>query len=134
MQIVALILIIVPSLAKSGSYVSSLYIIGGIIACGIFLFIVAVAGLIGAIKHHQVCLFFVSFDNNKIHVCAQATVYRFNQPLSSCNHLGHPYLLYQFYYFYYWKSEPSFTELLYRLLLISIPIEVAMNDLPLKGC
>ncbi|XP_041460082.1 tetraspanin-13-like isoform X2 [Lytechinus variegatus] len=56
--IVALILIIVPSLAKSGSYVSSLYIIGGIIACGIFLFIVAVAGLIGAIKHHQVCLFF----------------------------------------------------------------------------
>ncbi|XP_072173644.1 tetraspanin-31-like [Diadema setosum] len=56
--LVALILIIVPSLAKSASYVSSLYIIGGIIACGIFLLLVAMVGLVGAIKHHQVCLFF----------------------------------------------------------------------------
>lgn len=56
--LVALILIIVPSVAKTESFVNSLYIIGGIIACGIFLLLVAVAGLIGAIRHHQVCLFF----------------------------------------------------------------------------
>ena len=63
-QIVALILIIVPSVAKSAAYVSSLYIVGGIIACGIFLLFVAVVGLVGAAKHHQVCLFFVSFCCN----------------------------------------------------------------------
>ncbi|XP_038077061.1 tetraspanin-31-like isoform X1 [Patiria miniata] len=56
--IVALILIIVPPVAKSAAYVSSMYIVGGIIACGIFLFAVAIIGLVGALKHHQVCLFF----------------------------------------------------------------------------
>ncbi|XP_033624477.1 tetraspanin-31-like isoform X1 [Asterias rubens] len=56
--IVALILIIVPPVAKSSAYVSSMYIVGGIIACGIFLFAVAIVGLVGALKHHQVCLFF----------------------------------------------------------------------------
>ncbi|XP_072020880.1 tetraspanin-31-B-like isoform X2 [Amphiura filiformis] len=56
--IVALILIIVPSVAKTQAYVSSLYIVGGIIACGIFLMFVAIIGLVGAAKHHQVCLFF----------------------------------------------------------------------------
>lgn len=36
-------------------------IIGGIMACGIFLIMISILGLIGAVKHHQVVLFFVSF-------------------------------------------------------------------------
>lgn len=32
------------------------------IAVGIFLFFIALVGLIGAVKHHQVLLFFVSFS------------------------------------------------------------------------
>jgi hypothetical protein len=28
--------------------------VGGITACGIFLFIISVVGIVGAIKHHQV--------------------------------------------------------------------------------
>lgn len=35
-------------------------------ACGIILIIISVLGLIGAVKHHQVVLFFVSF---KLIVC-----------------------------------------------------------------
>lgn len=41
--------------------VSSFQVVGGIIGVGVFLFFVALAGLIGAMKHHQVLLFFVSF-------------------------------------------------------------------------
>jgi len=38
--------------------VTSLAISGGIIAAGVFLFVVAVLGIIGASRHHQVSLFF----------------------------------------------------------------------------
>lgn len=38
--------------------VSSFQVVGGVIAVGVFLFFVALAGLIGAMKHHQVLLFF----------------------------------------------------------------------------
>jgi hypothetical protein len=38
--------------------VTSLPIIGGITACGIFLLMISVIGLIGTIRHHQVLLFF----------------------------------------------------------------------------
>ncbi|KAG9340209.1 hypothetical protein JZ751_021649 [Albula glossodonta] len=38
--------------------VSSIHIIGGVIAVGFFLLLVAAIGLIGAAKHHQVLLFF----------------------------------------------------------------------------
>lgn len=41
--------------------VSSFQVVGGVIGVGVFLFFVALAGLIGAMKHHQVLLFFVSF-------------------------------------------------------------------------
>jgi tetraspanin-13/31 len=40
--------------------VSSIHIIGGVIAVGVFLLLIAVAGLVGAVNHHQVLLFFVS--------------------------------------------------------------------------
>jgi tetraspanin-13/31 len=41
--------------------ISSLRVVGVVIAVGIFLFLIALVGLIGAVKHHQVLLFFVSF-------------------------------------------------------------------------
>lgn len=41
--------------------VSSFQVVGGVVGVGVFLFIVALAGLVGAMKHHQVLLFFVSF-------------------------------------------------------------------------
>ena len=40
--------------------VTSLTLVGSLIACGVFLFIIALIGLIGAAKHNQVLLFFVS--------------------------------------------------------------------------
>jgi tetraspanin-13/31 len=56
--LVGFILIGVATYAKAASVVTSLPIIGGIVACGVFLVMIAVMGLIGAIKHHQVLLFF----------------------------------------------------------------------------
>jgi len=56
--VVACILVGVGAYAKAASVVSSLTISGGIIAAGVFLFIVAVLGLVGASRHHQVSLFF----------------------------------------------------------------------------
>lgn len=60
LQIVGIILISVAAAAKASSHFSSLSILGGIIASGVFLIAVAVLGVIGAVKHHQVILFFVS--------------------------------------------------------------------------
>lgn len=37
---------------------SSIHIIGGVIAVGVFLLLIAIVGLIGAMHHHQVMLFF----------------------------------------------------------------------------
>ena len=42
----------------TSNIVTSLPIIGGVIACGVFLSMLSVAGLVGAVKHHQVLLFF----------------------------------------------------------------------------
>lgn len=42
--------------------VSSIRVMAGVIGVGSFLFLVALVGLCGALKHHQVLLFFVSFD------------------------------------------------------------------------
>ena len=39
---------------KVSGIVTSLPIIGGITACGVFLLIVSIIGLIGAMRHHQV--------------------------------------------------------------------------------
>ena len=45
-------------LGKVSGIVTSLPIIGGITACGIFLLIVSIIGLIGAMRHHQVVYIF----------------------------------------------------------------------------
>lgn len=61
MQLVAFLLIGIGAAAKASAFVTSVAVTGGIIACGVFLLLIAVIGLIGAVKHHQVLLFFVSF-------------------------------------------------------------------------
>ncbi|PSN33895.1 Tetraspanin-31 [Blattella germanica] len=56
--VVAFILIGVAVYGKASAVVTDLPIIGGILACGVFLILISILGLIGAIKHHQVLLFF----------------------------------------------------------------------------
>lgn len=60
-QLVGLLLIGVAAWGKGFGLVSSIHIIGGVIAVGVFLLLIAIVGLIGAMHHHQVMLFFVSF-------------------------------------------------------------------------
>jgi len=54
---VAFLLIGVATYGKTSNMVTSLGTVGGIVASGVFLLFVAVAGLFGAMKHHQVALF-----------------------------------------------------------------------------
>lgn len=63
-QFIALVLICVAVYAKVSTKITidvSLPIVGGVIACGVFLLLVAIMGVAGAIRHSQVILFFVSF-------------------------------------------------------------------------
>lgn len=55
---IGLILISIAAYGKKESILVSLPVLGGVIACGVFLLLVAIFGLIGAIKHNQVILFF----------------------------------------------------------------------------
>ncbi|XP_015983207.1 tetraspanin-31 isoform X1 [Rousettus aegyptiacus] len=57
-KLVGLLLIGVAAWGKGLGLVSSIHIIGGVIAVGVFLLLIAVAGLVGAVNHHQVLLFF----------------------------------------------------------------------------
>jgi len=54
---VAFVLIGVATYGKTSNIITSLEIVGGIVASGVFLLFIAVAGLFGAIRHHQVTLF-----------------------------------------------------------------------------
>lgn len=58
---VSLLMIGIAAWGKWFGLVSSFQVVGGVIGVGVFLFIVALVGLVGAMKHHQVLLFFVSF-------------------------------------------------------------------------
>ena len=60
-QLVAFVLISVAAYARAVAQITAINIMSGIIVCGVFLLLIAVVGLIGALKHHQVLLFFVSF-------------------------------------------------------------------------
>ncbi|XP_063041006.1 tetraspanin-13b [Engraulis encrasicolus] len=55
---VSLLMIGIAAWGKWFGLVSSFQVVGGIIGVGVFLFVVALAGLVGAMKHHQVLLFF----------------------------------------------------------------------------
>jgi len=54
---IAFLLIGVATYGKTSNMVTSLHIVGGIVASGVFLLFIALAGLYGAVKHHQVMLF-----------------------------------------------------------------------------
>lgn len=58
------ILIGVAAYGRVSSIVTNITIFGAVIACGVFLLLLSLVGLIGAVKHHQVLLFFVSFLGN----------------------------------------------------------------------
>lgn len=60
-QLVSLLLMGVAAWGKWFGLVSSIRVVAGVIGVGVFLFLVAIVGLCGALKHHQVLLFFVSF-------------------------------------------------------------------------
>ncbi|XP_048882981.1 tetraspanin-13a [Brienomyrus brachyistius] len=55
---VSVLVIGVAAWGKWFGLVSSFQVVGGMIGVGSFLFVVALVGLIGAVKHHQVLLFF----------------------------------------------------------------------------
>ncbi|XP_004601707.1 tetraspanin-31 [Sorex araneus] len=57
-MLVGLLLIGVAAWGTGLGLLSSIRIIGGVIAVGVFLLLIAVAGLVGAVNHHQVLLFF----------------------------------------------------------------------------
>ncbi|KAF1388322.1 hypothetical protein PFLUV_G00089000 [Perca fluviatilis] len=56
--LVGLLLIGVAGWGKWLDLVSSIRVVAGVIGVGVFLFVVAFVGLCGALKHHQVLLFF----------------------------------------------------------------------------
>ena len=62
LQIVAFVLIGLASYAKAAAYIVDISVMGGIIACGVFLLVIACVGVVGTVLHHQVTLFFVSFS------------------------------------------------------------------------
>lgn len=54
LQLVAVVLIAVAGAAKFTAIVTSLSVVSGIIACGVFLLMISIVGLAAASKHHQV--------------------------------------------------------------------------------
>jgi tetraspanin-13/31 len=56
--VVAFILIGLAAYAKAVAYIVEYSVMGGIIACGVFLLIIACVGVIGSTLHHQATLFF----------------------------------------------------------------------------
>ncbi|CAG9860901.1 unnamed protein product [Phyllotreta striolata] len=56
--VVASVLIGVAVYGRAATIVTNLPIVGGILACGIILLLISLLGLMGAVKHHQVMLFF----------------------------------------------------------------------------
>ncbi len=53
----AFLLIGVAAAAKNADYIRSVSTVGGIVACGVFLLFIAIVGLYGTVKHHQILLF-----------------------------------------------------------------------------
>lgn len=64
---IGFLLIGVGVYARAASVVTNLPIVGGILACGVILICISMLGLAGAVKHHQVMLFFVSFAQTHTH-------------------------------------------------------------------
>ncbi|CAM9606205.1 tetraspanin-31-B-like [Lethenteron reissneri] len=56
--IVGLLLMAIAGWGLGYGVVNTISLIGGVVAVAIFLFLIAIVGLVGAMKHHQVLLFF----------------------------------------------------------------------------
>ncbi|XP_067685841.1 tetraspanin-13-like isoform X1 [Haliotis asinina] len=56
--LISFILIGVAAYGRVVAIVTSLTLVGSLITCGVVLFFISLIGLIGAVKHHQVMLFF----------------------------------------------------------------------------
>ena len=56
--IIGLLLIGVAAYGKKEALLVSVPALGGLIACGVFLILLAIFGLLGAIRHNQIILFF----------------------------------------------------------------------------
>lgn len=56
--VISIILISLAAYAKAVAIIATVSVMGGVIACGVFLLLIAIIGLVGAVKHHQVLLFF----------------------------------------------------------------------------
>lgn len=56
--VVGLILIILPVYSKFSELLTSWPIIGGVTASGVFLLLIAIAGIYGTVRHNQIILFF----------------------------------------------------------------------------
>lgn len=65
-QAISLFLIGVVIASRTLSYFTSPSILAGLAVCASVLFLVAILGLAGTIKHHQVVLFFVSLRSTFI--------------------------------------------------------------------
>ena len=50
----------VAAYGKFVAVVETVTVMSGVVVCGVLLLLVSIVGLIGAIRHHQVLLFFVS--------------------------------------------------------------------------
>uniref|UniRef100_UPI00358EEC62 tetraspanin-31-like n=1 Tax=Myxine glutinosa TaxID=7769 RepID=UPI00358EEC62 len=57
-MMVGLLFVGIAAYGKGFGIISSLSLVGGIISVGILLFIIGLIGVIGALRHHQVLLFF----------------------------------------------------------------------------
>lgn len=57
-MIVGLTLVVVPAYTKISSVFTSWSIVGGAIACGVFMMLMSLAGIYGTVRHHQIILFF----------------------------------------------------------------------------
>ncbi|THD21197.1 Tetraspanin-13 [Fasciola hepatica] len=55
---ISFILIGLAAYVRLSAYVTSIGVVGGIIACGVFLAVLAIVGLIGTMRHSQAVLFF----------------------------------------------------------------------------
>ncbi|KAG8331536.1 Tetraspanin-13 [Homalodisca vitripennis] len=76
---VGFILILAAVYGRASAQVTNLPIVSGILGCGVFLILVSILGLFGAVKHNQVMLFFVSF---MLEICI---CYRFEKVYCICD-------------------------------------------------
>ncbi|CAJ0953817.1 unnamed protein product [Ranitomeya imitator] len=88
MPLVGLLLIGVAAWGKEFGIVSSLHIIGGVIAIGFFLLLIAIIGFIGAISHHQVMLFIERFLNETWTSMGNVTRREMEKNLNCCGWLN----------------------------------------------